>query len=325
MFGVVLLLAEFVPGGGIYTTFKFQGLNLLRYHGGGGVALLVCELIFLVFIGFFARREYAKIKKEGREYFSISWNFLEIMVIVLSVVAILLYLVKTAYVYWLLDLLAKSKGRRNIRMQSLGSFDKTLTQMIGLLMFIATLKMLRLLRFNKRIGYLGATLKLAGPEILGFLFVLLISILSFVSLFYLIARSTSQDFSTFVKTVETAFFIIDEKFQDVCRNNQILGPLAYFAYTFIMFFIVFPYLVAIVCSAFNRIKTDTSNQPNDYEVVDYMKQVAQAFYKRLRPNISPKTGEAVGEVDHLERVSRQLDKALSNLQRNSKAYQSPMF
>lgn len=326
MFGVILLVAEFVPGGGMSTTFRYQGLNLLRYHGGGGMVVLGCEIGFVIFILFFTRREYRTMKKEGRrEYFSVTWNYLEVLVIFMAFIAIILYLVKTAYTYWLLDLLEKSKGRKNIRMQSLAVFDKTLTQIISVMLFIVTVKLLRLLRFNKRIGYLSSTLKLAGPEILAFFSVLLVSLVSFVTVFYVIARSTSRDYSSFLNAIEASFFIIDQKFDDIHQGHKLIGPIFYFAYCFIMFFLVFPFLIAIICTAFSLVKADLSKQPNDYEVVEYMVTLTSAFARRLRPTTSPSSNTQDFEVvQNLDRINTKLDGVVSDLERHAKTYQSPL-
>ncbi|KAF2356140.1 Polycystin cation channel PKD1/PKD2 [Trinorchestia longiramus] len=325
MFGVILLVAEVLPGGGITPTFKYQGFNLLRYHGGGGVVVLVCEICFVIFICFFARREYQTFKKEGRQYFSIFWNYLEVIVIFLALIAIVFYLIKTAYTYWLLDMLKQAKRTKNIRMQSLAVFDKTLTQLIGIMLFIVTVKLLRLLRFNKRIGYLSETLKLAGPEVLAFLFILIISLTSFVTVFYILCRNTSLDFSTFLKSIEAAFFIIDQKFDDILVGNRVIGPIFYFGFCFIIFFIVFPFLIAIICSAFSTIKADLSAQPNDHEVVEYMMTLVAAFTRRLRPNVSHDQKLDVEIVNNLDYINTKLEGTLRELNRNSKTYQSPFW
>ena len=319
MFGVILLLAEFVPGGGIVGSFSYRGLNLLRYHNNGaGMVVLITELTFIVFAVFFTRREYKTFKKEGRSYFASPWTYLEITVIFLSFVAIVLYLVKTAYTYWLLDLLTESKGRKNIRMQSLASFDKMLTQIIAFILFTATIKLLKLLRFNKRIGYLSATLKLAGPEIIAFFFILLLTVFSFVTVFYLLARTTSQDYSTFLKAIEASFFIIDQKFEDIRDGNKLVGPMMYFCFAFIMYFVVFPFLIAIVCSAFSTIKRDLSAQPNDYEVVEYMMSVVAALWRRFRPKVGPRAAEKDDVAKDLDDINRKLNKALKILKDRSK-------
>lgn len=264
-------------------------------------------------------------KKEKRSYFASKWNYLEIMVIILSVVAIVFYLMKTAYTYWLLDLILESKGKKHVRMHSLAVFDKTLTQILAFVLFIATLKLLRLLRFNKRIGYLSATLKLAGGEILAFFSVMLLTMISFVSFFYFSSKTTSRDYSTFIRAIEASFFIIGDKFADIHEGSRMFGPITYFAFAFMMYFVVFPFLIAIICSAFSAVKADLGKQPNDFEVVDYMITVAGTLVKRFMPGIRAKDKHAQHDNNKLDYACKKLDIVLTDLNRNSRAYQSPIW
>ena len=325
MFGVIILAAEFVPGGGVVANFRYQGLNLLRYNGGGGGMVLASEIIFVIFVCFFTRREYRCMKKDWREYFADKWNYMEIIVISLSFIAIIFYLIKTAYTYWILDMILASKGRKYIRMESLAVFDKATSEIVACILFFATIKLLRLLRFNRRVGYLTATLKFAGPAIIAFFIIISVTMVAFTSLFYLNTRTSSESFSTMLRTLETLFFIMNDKFKDLTADSRLIGPLAFFVFTFIMNFIVFTFLIAIICEAFTHIKRDLGSQPNDYEVVNYMIAVAGGVYRRYSRRVYVGKEEKDDNVENLKYIDNKLNIIMSNIKRNAKAYQSPLW
>ena len=52
-----------------------------------------------------------------------------------------------------------------MKFQFLGGWNETLTYIIGWLCFLATLKFIKLLRFNKRMDMLGSTLRASGKNI----------------------------------------------------------------------------------------------------------------------------------------------------------------
>lgn len=166
--------------------------------------------------------------------------------------------------------MTSSKGKKHIRMHSLAVFDETLTYIIGFLLFIATLKLLKLLRFNKRIGFLSETLKASSSDIFGFAILFIVTLISFVTLFHLEAITASVEFSTFIRSAETSIFEITKKFHEVTIVSPVLGPTFYFIFALIMNWVVLQVLIAIICNTFARIKHDVSAQPNDYEVVEYM-------------------------------------------------------
>lgn len=265
-----MCVAEFLPGDGIYPVFEFQALNIYRYHAGGGLFLMISEILFVIFTIYFIRREHAVFKKIGKKYFDSYWNLMEIMVIGLSLVIIVFYTIKSLYSIYLMDKITESKGKKYIRLQSLATFDETTTFLIGFLLFIATVKLLKLLRFNKRIGFLSETLRACGTDLSGFALLFIVTLISFVTVFYKEAVTASAEFSTFIRAAETSTFKIAEKFKDVTQVSPVVAPIFYFIFAFIMNWIVLQVLIAIICGAFSRIKKDLSAQPNDYEVVDYM-------------------------------------------------------
>nr|XP_045617521.1 uncharacterized protein LOC123770009 [Procambarus clarkii] len=319
LFAVAMFIFEFIPGGGILTKYEFQGLRLLRYHTPGGVFILASEIAYILFTFFYTRREYKSLKKLGCSYFKSIWNLFEIWVIALSYTAIIFYLLKTSLTYYTLDKFTATKGKTYIRMQPLAFLDDVLGYVIAFQVFIGTLKLLKLLRFNKRIGMLSATLKHASGDILGFGLFFSVLFISFVSFFYLNTLTTLKDFSTFVKAAEACFFLITKKFEEIRSGAPVIGPVFYFIFAFIMYWIVFQLLIAIICHSFAKVSQDISSQPNDYEVVDYIISRMSAYLSSLRPNSvqrvnipPPKPPDIQSQLWH---INASLDRSLAALDR----------
>ncbi|XP_068225345.1 uncharacterized protein [Palaemon carinicauda] len=321
LFGVVMFVFEFFDGGGFLAKFKFQGLSLLRYHRPGGFYILLSEIAYLIFTFFYTRREYKSLKKLGRSYFKSAWNILEIAILVLSYTAIIFYLLKTSLTYYTIDKFTASKGKKYIRMQPLAFLDDVVGYIISFQVFIGTLKLLKLLRFNKRIGMLSATLKYAAGDILGFTLLFIIMLFSFSSIFYLNSLTYVEEFSTFTKTVEASFFLINKKFLDIKESSPILGPIFYFIFAFMLYWLVFQLLIAIICHAFAHVSNNLSAQPNDYEVVEYLMTRVSAYIRAFFPNsvrevnIQPPRGPDVDS--QLRHLHHSLDKVLDALDRAS--------
>ncbi|XP_063839801.1 uncharacterized protein LOC135088742 isoform X2 [Scylla paramamosain] len=318
LFAVTMFVFEFLPGGGLLTKFEFQALKLLRYHEQGGAFVLAVEIVYILFSLFYTRREFKTMKKQGWKYFKSVWNLMEVWVLALSYTAIVFYLLKTSLTYYLLDKFIETKGKKYIKIQPLAFLDSILVYVIAFQVFIATLKLLRLLRFNRRIGMLSATLRYASGDIIGFGLIFFVTLISFVTVFYLSAMTSVKDFSSFIKAAESSFFLINQKFDEITHASPVLGPAFYFVFAFIMYWIVFQLLIAIVCHAFAKVSQDITKQPNDYEIVEYIMNKISAYITALRPNSvqevsipPPKPPDIESQLRYL---SASLDKAMGVLE-----------
>lgn len=317
LFAVIMFVFEFIPGGGLIPKFEFQALKLLRYHTGGGAFVLVVEIAYILFSLFYTRREFKAMKKQGWKYFASVWNLMEVWVLALSFTAIVFYLMKTSLTYYLLDKFVESKGKKYIKIQPLAFLDGVLAYVIAFQVFIATLKLLKLLRFNRRIGMLSATLRYASGDIIGFGLIFTVTLISFVTVFYLTTLTAIKDFSTFVKAAEASFFAINKKFYEITAASPVLGPAFYFVFSFILYWIVFQLLIAIICHAFAKVSQDITQQPNDYEVIEYMMTKFSAYIAALKPNSVQKVNIPPPKPPDIESqlryLSCSLDKAMGVL------------
>ena len=50
LFGIVTCVSEFQPGGGIIPTYRIDVVRLMRHHQGSGMFVILCEIIYLIFI-----------------------------------------------------------------------------------------------------------------------------------------------------------------------------------------------------------------------------------------------------------------------------------
>lgn len=73
----------------------------------------------------------------------------------------------------------------------------------------------------------------------------------------------------------TLFRIIlgDFNFGALQQANRVLGPAYFILYVFFVFFILLNMFLAIINDTYSEVKADLAEQPNEFEVGDYLKQV----------------------------------------------------
>ncbi|XP_077182849.1 polycystin-2-like protein 2 isoform X3 [Paroedura picta] len=103
LFCVVRLVLEFPATGGILPSWQFYSVKLLRYVTYYDYFLASCEVIFCLFILSFIIQEFIKMKTHKKEYVKNAWNWLDVLLILLSVFAIAFNVYRTMEVARLME------------------------------------------------------------------------------------------------------------------------------------------------------------------------------------------------------------------------------
>ena len=246
-------------------------MNLLGSMGSMALFELGIQIIYAIFILFFIVKEARNFWKQRRTYFTEYWNWVELAIIGLSLMAMVMYVYRYIMVDKLLKVFAATAGNGYMKFQMVAYWNEQMLYGIGLLVFLATLKFIRILRFNKVIGLLGATLKYASTSLASFSIVFLLLFMAFNQFFYLTYQCFSQNFATMIQTVEQCLQMLIGKFNfsTFIQYSPILGTAFFLMYMVLCFFIMLTMFMAIMDEAFAAVREDMEKQSNEFEMVDY--------------------------------------------------------
>lgn len=143
---------------------------------------------------------------------------------------------------------------------------------VAIVVFLSLLKLIFLLRFNRKIGILASTLKQCTKEMMAFSFVFFIIIGAYSQFAYVVFGSVLLDYSTFITTVESLFSMLLGSFDypPLVRAQPILGPLFFFTFVVVMMFTVMNMFLSIINDTFNVVKVDPSKQSSEFEIFDFL-------------------------------------------------------
>lgn len=289
LFCAVTILAEFLPGGGVIPYYHIDPVRLLNYHTGFGFFQMISEIIFVIFTIFFTFREGKKICKQGLAYFKEHWNVAEFVSLVVSYTGIANHVYKLFMVAEILRIFTETEGTGYVKLQEAVLLNELFCYQIGLIMSISTLKFLKLLRFNKRIGVLSSTLKMCTHELKSYSVCLMVVFIAFVILFWLLLGRYIKEFSTFVYSFESCISMMLKKFNydDMYAAQPIFTPIAFFTFSLATAVVLINILLTIIIRSFETVKHDASLQSNEYEVLDYfinrMKMLLGCGTAKVRP------------------------------------------
>ncbi|XP_038068153.1 uncharacterized protein LOC119737688 [Patiria miniata] len=271
LFAVVNLVTEFLQTGAGQPMHRVDIIRLLTYSEGFGLVRIICEVMFFCFILFFIVKEVRNARREKRQYLKNFWNWVECAIIGFSIGSAIIYFYRMYITNGILDTL-KEGAYRYIKLQYVAYWNELLGYMLGWIVFLATLKFLKLLRFNRRIGILSSTIRNCSTDLMYFGIMFGIVFFAFATAFYLIFSSTVYDYSDFIFTCESLMSSILGKFRfgELVIAESMLGPFFFFSFMTSMSYILINMFLTIINEAFKVVNADISKQSNEYEMVDFM-------------------------------------------------------
>ncbi|KAJ8037623.1 Polycystic kidney disease protein 1-like 2 [Holothuria leucospilota] len=300
LFAVVNLVLEFLPTGGAHPLTRIDVVRLITIDTAFGAFYVACLVVFFCFILFFLVKQILQIRKQKKEYLKGFWNLCECAIIGFSIAACVIFFYRLVVTNYLLTRFRETGGSVFIKLQYVAYWNELLGYMLGWLIFIGTLKFLKLLKFNRRIGLLSSTIKNCSTDLLYFAIMFSVFFFAFAIAFYLVLNTHVYNYSDFIYTCETLISSILGKFhfQELLEANRVLGPILFFLFMGTITFILINMFLTIINEAFSNVKRDISKQSNDYEVVEFMVYRMKSFF-----GISSKSN-VVSEKDVSEEVKK---------------------
>jgi len=155
-------------------------------------------------------------------------------------------------------------------------YEENFNIALALILFLAMVKLLQLLKFNRRLSMIMETIGSAQKEVIGFTVIFLIVYSAFCSVFFLLLSSKLVTFSNYLLVNEEAFAAMLGKFSfDDIVNASWLAPWFFFVFMIMQAMILINMLVTIVTNYFVEVRCDASRQGGDAELMDM-------FFSRMK-------------------------------------------
>ena len=285
LFSTCVIIFEFIEGGGITATYRFEPVRLTKTDEGYFYyVVLVSEVFFATGIVFFTLRELWKIKQQKLSYFYDYWNWAEIVLISMSYVEIFMYFYKKFLISEVLKEFKKTKGNAYLRIDSAALIDQYYGFLLGFIMFLCMIKLIKLLKFNKRMDVLALTIGLCWDELSYFIIAFIVIFFSFASLFYFIFFMSLPDFNSIVKAVMTSFAMMLGKFEfEEMKQASEISPLLFFVFSVSNGMVLINIMMSIILGAFKFVQEDLGKRENKYDLMDFIWSKTKKESK-LQPN-----------------------------------------
>lgn len=271
LFTACTVLMEVLPTGGFIMRNEFLTYRLYRYVGDFQIFILAMEVFFLLFIIYFTYREGKSLYKKRCKYFKESWNWIEIIIVILSWVSIVHYFICYGVRKWTLKKYLENPAIFT-NFHYISAWQVLFENFMALTVFAGFLKIIKLLNFNKRMYLLAHTLRHAAKDIVNYCFIFLIVFFAFSQLYYFMLGSEYQSFSTIVRSMEKLISVLLGKFNfdEFMNPFRTLGAISFILYMLMMKFFLLNILIVLVIASFQEVKHSNKKLVNDFELIDFV-------------------------------------------------------
>ncbi|XP_043944837.1 polycystin-1 [Protopterus annectens] len=278
LYALVTILMEFPVPGGAMCTLDVKPFALLRLSNG--VHLLLIMMVFLMlFVVSFVISESLSMKKEGWTYFTHLWNYIQWVIILLSVSSVVVHVKITTIAD---QLWAKYLQNRNefIDFYQILFFSDTFTGLSASLLFLLTIKAAQQLRFVREWSVFGKTLGKSAKELFCIIFVVMWVSLAYSHLGYLLFSSNSDKFRNFGASLLTLFAVlrgcVNLKVQS--SDSSGLCTLYYISYIILEVWILWRLMAAALIHNHRQVNAEMHRPV--FETQDY--EMVELFLRRLK-------------------------------------------
>ena len=232
---------------------------------------LICILIFILFVVLYLGRECYRLYKQRSRYFKSFWSWVEIFQVIFSVLAVVMYVVRSEKSASTIQQLQKNIYA-NVSFQDVIIWLEAENAVLGALTFIVTIKLLRLVRFNQHVVVISKTLKTFVGPLSSFSVVLLICFVAFLHFGVLIFGTGSKHYSsvlraTYFQLELTLGRVKARPINELADANKTFGRIFAFLLLLSLTIVAMNFFIALLNDALINAKSSTSENEL-YDLVD---------------------------------------------------------
>ncbi|XP_033108148.1 polycystic kidney disease 1-related protein-like isoform X2 [Anneissia japonica] len=257
LFSSVALLAEMPGTGAIHPLPKVESVLLYHYESNYDYFILLLELLFLLLVAVSGKREVHKAIKLKLKYFLSLWSWVELSMILLSLMYFVMYVYRFAYVTEIIERMKRTFNEEFVDMSFLAFWDQCLRSIIGAVLFVVTVKFLHLLRFNHKVAMFGAVIQQAFKALVILLVSLLVIQVAFSCLGVLLFGAFYKPFNELFATTGSVITLLvgtPESLDNVQEASPILWTIFYISYISTVFVAFSGLAKAILCCSYRKVK-----------------------------------------------------------------------
>ena len=264
LFSAVKYVYEKFPTGGSHTGIKVNTLTVYSATNAQFEAFYqVCRLFLMIVIFFFFFVETGKIYRQGcKIYCKGFWNWMEFIQITTAVASVVMFFLKEKYASSFVKHV-RANPFKTSSTDYLVLWSETEIYLLSVVIFVVTIKFLRLIRFNHHVSEITNTIKDSAKGLASFFVVFFCILMAFTQLGYLIFGHILPAYSSFFNTMRAVLQMLlggNMYFFELQSVHRVLGPMFVFVYMLSMLMVLLNMFMAIINESYMDVKYEDEDE-----------------------------------------------------------------
>ena len=289
LFSAVTYLVEFLATGNAITYHKINTMALYGANASGFQSFYaLCELFVILVVIFLTVSECVKLYRWRCQYFKSPWSYVELAQISCALSTIVLSIFRRYHTSRLVNKVHDNPFKTTSFHYAV-IWSEVETILIAVLVFIITIKLLKILKFNEQISTLASSMKHSFKNLTSYAIVFLVVFFAFAQVAYLVFGATVQSYSSITGTMRAQFAMFiggPLSYFELKASNRILGPLFFFTFITTMATILVNMFLAILNEGYRDVKLFPEKFSDDRKMVMFFKDYAKwrliEYFRDLR-------------------------------------------
>ncbi|XP_060073664.1 uncharacterized protein LOC132553437 [Ylistrum balloti] len=272
LFAYVIFLAEFTELGGLVTWSDIYSFRAYQHTGALGTYAMLCYFIYMIVMIYGCVKLILKFRKAGcLQFLKDAWNVIDTICTLLSFVGVVMWGLRYSYSKQSLKVYYDDPTAF-INFQHVVIWDIVFNVITGILVFIATIRILRILGYNKRMTQLAAVISNAASDLAGFGVVFGIVFFAYVSFGYLLFGIYIYEYrNLFTSLGSLANALIGKNSLDsMIRAVPNWSQMYYFTYVFFVILTLMTMFAVILNQSISEVRADLNKTPQTYGIMDVL-------------------------------------------------------
>lgn len=249
----------------------------------------VCQLMLMLMILFFLFVEIGKIYRQGRNYPKQFWNWMELVQITSAVAAIVMFFFKEKYTSDFVQNVQNNPYETS-SIDYIVLWSDLEIYLLSLVIFVVTIKFLRLIRFNRSICQMTGTLVRSAKSMASFFILFVAVLLAFTQLGFLAFGGTVSAYSSFFQAMRAVLQMLlggEMHFYELKSVDGFIGPMFTFVYMLSMTMILLNMFLAILNDSYEETR-ELENEDDfaDADLCEFMTQYFKNSFNVLSNEIA---------------------------------------
>lgn len=295
LFTFVSLMTEFPQTGGVLTTAHVYPLRVYQHVGNFGVFIFLCEIVLMICALAFFVYFVVQIVKHKKAFFRDTWRLFDLVIVVLTVVGVAMYLTRMLFTSWTITKFTDQK-LKFVNFGHIALWDEVLNAFLSFLVFLSTIRILRVLNYSRSITHLAGVLSNARRNLLGCFFMFALIFIAYAGFGYLLFGSDLETYKNMFVSITTIVnsLVGRNSLHGLIMARPVIAEFYYFTFVTFVIWIVMTMMCATLNRSIREIRNKIESHERMYEIDDLLHDLLKDFWHKIHfklPSVSKATHE----------------------------------